>query len=993
MALCGILGLAAVIRLYDLGKADLQWDERLALYRASMPLPQLVSSLNAQAASDVFQDTSPPVHHIAIHAATLLGDSNFLVRLPGVLFGVASLLMLFLVGRQFFNTRTGLYCALYGALLQFHVFYSRYMRWYVFFYAFSLLSLYCFRRLLERRTAAAAVAYGLATALMLYTSYLAAPFLAAQGLFACALVLLVARDRARRPEAWRLALTCGLGFALAGVLYLPQVQGQLTAFYTFYRSGGNSFDPYRVGKAFREITLYFRDSDFSGTGLVLAFMAIGLLRPWRGKARTDMPLLLLWCLLPTLVAFFVNVQTQITAKYLVGLLYAVLFFAAAGVDQLSEWLAGRLLPAGRPAHRLVSAGLGVACVLVLCGPNLQYAALYRGWQHTHANWAGFLLTHRQDVDFLMFDNNRSKKVVLTRDLGAAFRYFDAVADHGYKKFFYVAPQGERLPPGLVPVRHMPQSEEVVDFFRGGVASQAPILVHPDREGRFAFTDDFSTFRFFETVWEARNVAPDYALRTLAQYSLDAPGQATWKLVPAGGAHCREIVVRCTAALRFKIRHLPPDARIRLFVGQDPDRLALVDEADYARMVAANAALRDPEAAVATSTLPLRARVPWGDPAAPLYVRLEFQAGRHVASMDVTDLSFEVACDPGQIPAVDPALDVLGNVAANARLVPWTPGVARLGDGVLHAFSADPARASRAGETPSWQSAEALARFQAAHPGLPPVAVIPNPDGSPAFYVYDPHLADSAVALADGEERPAVVESALPWSVRGLSYTGTALRPGVRLGETRLDIPLAVPEGSIVQLNPGGAGLVSYTPLFTPTGFDLYAMAERDNLHITDNTLTCLEDKPCTALYVFASDLPIKGVRTTVYPALKTDKPNAVRVFYRADGAKDRHELLTFAERGPLDISSTYEGAVGEVLLDKPAHILFVGYELSGPGASLRSDGKYPMKLDVLLDASSLPVPELRSSPVSMRLGAQENSAMKLWLGGKPLPIERYWKGR
>ncbi len=104
-------------------------------------------------------------------------------------------------------------------------------------------------------------------------------------------------------------------------------------------------------------------------------------------------------------------------------------------------------------------------------------------------------------------------------------------------------------------------------------------------------------------------------------------------------------------------------------------------------------------------------------------------------------------------------------------------------------------------------------------------------------------------------------------------------------------------------------------------------------------------------------------------------------------------MLTFAERGPLDISSTYEGAVGEVLLDKPAHILFVGYELSGRGASLRSDEKYPMKLDVLLDASALPSPVLPTSPVGMRLAAQQGSAMALWLGGSPLPIERYWKGR
>ena len=986
-----ILCLAAALRFYDLGGPDLQWDELLALHRASMPVPELLRSLNNQSASDVFQDTSPPLHHLAIHVATLFGDDNFTVRVPSVLFGLASLFMLFLVGRQFFNARTGLYCALYGALLQFHVAYSRYMRWYVFFYAFSLLSLYCYRRLLERRTVSSALQYGLTTALMLYSSYIAAPFVLAQMLFTAGMCAVCCLDRDNRREAWRLAKVHGLGLVAAGLLYLPQAKGQLVAFMTFYRSGGNAFDPYRVGKAFREMSLYFRDSDFSGTGIVVLFMAIGLIRPWKGKTRTDLPLLLVWCLLPTLVTFFVNVQTQITAKYLVGLYYAMLLLTAAGVDRFSRWMAGQFLPPGRQWARALAIGAGMVVVVLLCGPNLQYAALYRGWQHTSSNWAGYLLTNKQDVDYVMFEFNRAKKVVLTRELRDAYRYFNAITDHRYKKFFYLAQQGGYVPPGLVLVRHMPQSEEVVDFFRGAVVSQAPIVVHPGREGRFSFVDDFTALRFYETVWEAQNVAPDYNLHALAQYSLDEPGQATWKLVPASGVHCREIAVHCDVALRYKIRHMQPDARVRLFAGHDPQHLSLIEDVDFSRIVAANPQLRDPGAAVATSTLSLRATLPWADPAVAMYVRLAFTSGRYVAYMDVSRLGFDVACASAG-PTRDPALAALANIAANNRIVPWTPGVERLGGDVLHVFAPDASRtpAQDAGGA-SWQSAADLALFQAAHPDLPPVAVVPDQNGAPAFYVYDPRLARSAVALAEGREQAVAIDGDMPWAVRGLSYSGTASRPAVDLGDQTLAIPVAVPEGAVVQINPGRTGLVSFNPLFTPDGFDLYNMIFRDNLHVANNTLTCLEDRPCTAQYAFASELPIKGLRATVYPALKTDRPNYARLFYGINDIDARHTFLEFSERGPLDVSSTYEGVVREVRFEKGVNILFVGCELSGRGATLHSDEKYPMRLEVLLDATSFPALDLKASPVSMRLEAQKKSALSLWLSDSPLPLERAWK--
>lgn len=989
--LFAILCLGAWLRLYDLGGSELQWDEHLAMHRAYMPIPQLLDSLNGQSASDVSQDTSPPLHHLFIHFASLLGEDDFWVRLPSVFFGLASLFMLFLVGRQFFSERAGLCSALYGALLQFHIAYSRYMRWYVFFYTFALLSLYFYRKLLDDRRVPTVLWYGLSTVLMLYSSYIAAPFVLAQILFTAGLCLFTLHDPTARRGAWRLPLAHGLGLLVAGLLYLPQVKGHLVAYYTFYRTGGNAFDMYRVAKAFREMTLYFRDTDFAGTGIVLLFMALGLTRRWTGRTRDCLLLLLVWCAVPTLVAFTINVQTQITAKYLIGLYFAILLLTGAGADNLAGLVAGRLLTAGSRRSNAVTMGLGLTAVIVIAWPNFEYAALYRSWQHNHSAWARYLLQNKQDVDFVMFEYNRPKKVVLRRELKEAYRYFDTVADHAYKKFYYVTQKGGHEMPGLVLAKEMPQSDETIVFYRGGVASQAPVVVHPDRQGLFSLTDNFTTLKFYETVWDATNVAPDYNLHALSVYSLDNPGQATWKLAPAPGVRCREITLRAEAALRSKIRRMRPDARVRLFAGHDPSRLELVEEIDFERFGEANPGILQPDA-TGSASLSLRKTLPWPEPESPLYVRVAFVPGQYAAYIDLERLGFDVACDQTG-PAVDPALAVLDNIAANTQLTPWMPDQDSLGRVGLHVFAADDARHPPGIGNIPWQSAVMLARFQAVHPNLPPVSVIADQDGSPAFYVYDTRLAQSTMTLPCGREAQAVLDASLPWTVRGLSYAGVTSRPVVHLGGKTLSIPLAVPAGSLVQITPGGEGLVSLNPLFTPDGFNLYNMIQRDNLNVMRNTLSCLEDRPCTAQWVFASELPIKGVRAMIFPALKTDKPQYARVFYGINDMAARNTLVEFSERGPLDISSTYEGVVGQVNFDKKPNILFVGCELSGQGASLQSDEKYTMRIEVLLDAASLPPVTVDHATTTIGQESETCEPMTIWLTDNPLPIRQIWNTR
>src|SRR6184192_2938149 len=93
IALGAILLLAAVLRVHGIAHDSLWGDEGLTVQLAHMDLYNLVKF-------DTWWEQIPPVHHLLIWMwIRLFGDSEFSVRLPSAIAGVASVWMLFLLMR------------------------------------------------------------------------------------------------------------------------------------------------------------------------------------------------------------------------------------------------------------------------------------------------------------------------------------------------------------------------------------------------------------------------------------------------------------------------------------------------------------------------------------------------------------------------------------------------------------------------------------------------------------------------------------------------------------------------------------------------------------------------------------------------------------------------------------------------------------------------------------------------------------------------------
>src|SRR6185503_12703607 len=95
--------------------------------QARMPFGQMITRIAAG-------DLHPPLHHSLVWISIrLFGTSEFAVRLPSLIAGVALVPVLFWVGRVCFDRRTGWVAATLAAVAPFGVWYSQEARMYSLF--------------------------------------------------------------------------------------------------------------------------------------------------------------------------------------------------------------------------------------------------------------------------------------------------------------------------------------------------------------------------------------------------------------------------------------------------------------------------------------------------------------------------------------------------------------------------------------------------------------------------------------------------------------------------------------------------------------------------------------------------------------------------------------------------------------------------------------------------------------------------------------------
>jgi 4-amino-4-deoxy-L-arabinose transferase-like glycosyltransferase len=370
--LVGLAVLAAALRWFRIDAQSLWYDEGISAHQLTRSFGEIIRAAAL--------DTHPPGYYWTLKAwGEAFGSSELALRSLSAAWGVAMVVLTFLIGRRLFGTVVGVVAALLLAVAPLAVYYSQEVRMYAQVSALALLAAYAYTR-------RAYWLYTLAGIVTLYSQYLGIAMLAALNVHA----LIWWRERSRRQ--WLIWLAANAAIAIAFLPWLPTfidqqshalntsprtALGLLVDTLTAYAGGVAHSDalpwagaaqldalPWSgaaqldavpwLGAGHFDLLLW---SGAALVGLAVAGVLSAFVQRGRGSAEAATLALLMW-LLPLGLVIALGFRSGLfEVRYLVVSLPGLLLLAALGLVRIVHWPA--LVPIAT-AVALVPAALGLS---------------------------------------------------------------------------------------------------------------------------------------------------------------------------------------------------------------------------------------------------------------------------------------------------------------------------------------------------------------------------------------------------------------------------------------------------------------------------------------------------------------------------------------------------------------------------------------------------------------------------------------------------------
>ncbi|MCV0429142.1 MAG: glycosyltransferase family 39 protein [Roseibium sp.] len=363
-----ILAVAAALRLHDLDRTSLWYDEAVSWSQSNGSLSALLAS--------VATDNYPPLHNIILWLTIpIIGDGETALRLPSVLLGLLAIWLSYLVGKMLGGRITGLLAAALLAISPFHIWYSTEARMYALLAACGLGYLLSTLKVLQTPSTRWFTLLATSGALFLYSHVYALLTFAAVGTLCACLTLqdLVLTGQFRRSNAFRACLA----MAISTVAFLPWL--------ILLAIRARSVAEAGFWIAYPDL-VFVKNMAFSITGSLILFwilagLGVACLLPSTFFKRTSMrhrkgdqrafSICLAYTLGPVILAYLYSILVQpiLFDRYLIAAWPGLLLLAAAGAHRLS--------PRFAPIALFVAA-------LILTFPELKFTLT----QKVRPDWRG-----------------------------------------------------------------------------------------------------------------------------------------------------------------------------------------------------------------------------------------------------------------------------------------------------------------------------------------------------------------------------------------------------------------------------------------------------------------------------------------------------------------------------------------------------------------------------------------------------------------------------
>jgi mannosyltransferase len=134
--------LNVIVKFCFLTSRDIALDEPFSIYYAQTDIPSIIQML--------YSENNPPFHFFFLHYwVKLFGIGSFSVRLPSLIFSAFTAIVIYKIGKKFFNVVSGFAAALLFTFSTMHIFFSHEARVYPLFVMLTALSLYYYLSIIK----------------------------------------------------------------------------------------------------------------------------------------------------------------------------------------------------------------------------------------------------------------------------------------------------------------------------------------------------------------------------------------------------------------------------------------------------------------------------------------------------------------------------------------------------------------------------------------------------------------------------------------------------------------------------------------------------------------------------------------------------------------------------------------------------------------------------------------------------------------------------
>ncbi len=370
--------LAGGLRFYKLGSKSLWLDE---IITAEVSIKGLGNIIRFS-----ITDTGPlPLAYLFEYFSQLFGRSEFLVRLPSVLFGIGAIPLVYMLGhRLFHSTRAGAAAAVLLTFSAFHHYYSQEARGYALYALLAVLSVLLLQSALEKRRWKSWIIYGVCCALLVYTTYFGVFIILANLIYGLLLILRESRSGNGGQTAKSRVLGLLLVTLVVGLMLLPWV----VLNYPVHQAYGAGRSPYSLTQMAHYLYATLLQFSNGAKSLLIGMVGvatIGAVLHREARQKLFYVYVILVFLLPLAVIYLTQAGHFLSPRYLIAALPFTLLLAAAGLERIGELIAripGRAVPL-RLAHHF---GLGIVCGLCLVYLLPGIAKMHQTIGREKQNW-------------------------------------------------------------------------------------------------------------------------------------------------------------------------------------------------------------------------------------------------------------------------------------------------------------------------------------------------------------------------------------------------------------------------------------------------------------------------------------------------------------------------------------------------------------------------------------------------------------------------------